>query len=294
MKNLMNRSFTVFLFAAVPTLAAAASFPWETPPKPDPTSRPTPENPAGPQAKLPACEPALRSPAYRELAKAMSHLDRDGRVRAQLKDVGLDITTVSWQDTGRSHNSSGGSNISDVRLVAVTQNDRGVDEYHAQPIVRLPNFEDKTVDVDMDSVMLPAGNAWGVTPYAVSLQVLLENLPNYLSWREVLKGSLFAPERDREVLVSAQATIMPVPTNGKAHFVPSIFNYQSTKENPAVLVILVSNRGTSITLIDNARDPVSAQGLGKSRSAPFPQRQRSEKNVHRRSAERGHAERSRT
>jgi len=36
-----------------------------------------------------------------------------------------------------------------------------------------------------------------------------------------------------------------------------IFNYQSTKKNPAVLAILVTRQGTSMTIIDNDRDTVT-------------------------------------
>jgi len=59
------------------------------------------------------------------------------------------------------------------------------------------------------------------------------------------------------VLVSAQHAFLPVPQEGKATFWPVIFNYQSTKKNPAVLTILVTRQGTSMTIIDNARDTVT-------------------------------------
>jgi hypothetical protein len=51
-----------------------------------------------------------------------------------------------------------------------------------------------------------------------------------------------------------------VPKEGKATFWPVIFNYQSTKKNPAVLTILVTRQGTSMTIIDNARDTVGSDG----------------------------------
>jgi hypothetical protein len=69
-------------------------------------------------------------------------------------------------------------------------------------------------------------------------------------------GSLLAP-RDSHALVSAQASFLPIPKQGKATFWPVIFNYQSYAENPAVLTLLVTRQGTSMTIIDNARDTVT-------------------------------------
>ncbi len=236
--------------------------------KPDQTARPTKDNPTPQDAlsQVPDCEGVLSSPEYRGLAQQLAQIDQNPKVREVLQKIGLTATTVSWQDTGRYHGSSGGNNISDVRLAALTRNRDGQMDPIAQPIVRLPNFEDKTVDVKMDEIFVPAGNAWDVQPFAVSLKDMLTNIQDFLSWREKVKGSLYDEKRDSQVLVSAQAAIMPVPKNGEAHFVPTIYNYQSTEEHPAVLVILVSNRGTSVTVIDNTRDrmkSISSYGAGQ-------------------------------
>jgi hypothetical protein len=56
------------------------------------------------------------------------------------------------------------------------------------------------------------------------------------------------------VLVSAQACFLPIPKSGKATFNPVLFNYQSRKGDPAVLAILATREGTSVTVIDNERD----------------------------------------
>jgi hypothetical protein len=48
-----------------------------------------------------------------------------------------------------------------------------------------------------------------------------------------------------------------VPVGGAATFHPVVFNYQSSAGHPAVLTILVTRQGTSMTIIDNARDSVS-------------------------------------
>jgi hypothetical protein len=58
------------------------------------------------------------------------------------------------------------------------------------------------------------------------------------------------------VLVSAQAVFLPIQDSGTATFNPVLFNYQSYEENPAVLTILATREGTSVTIIDNVRDGV--------------------------------------
>ncbi|MBA2543072.1 MAG: hypothetical protein H0V17_25750 [Deltaproteobacteria bacterium] len=98
----------------------------------------------------------------------------------------------------------------------------------------------------------------------MTLGELLQHPDRYLSAPDqgrIKGGSLFA-KRDTHALVSAQHAFLPVPKEGKATFWPVIFNYQSSKKNPAVLTILVTRQGTSMTIIDNARDTV---GGGDSR-----------------------------
>ena len=63
------------------------------------------------------------------------------------------------------------------------------------------------------------------------------------------------------MLVSAQACFLPVPNQGSAEFNPVLFNYQSAKDDPAVLTILASREGTSVTVIDNQRDGFQTRGV---------------------------------
>src|SRR5262249_12327460 len=53
---------------------------------------------------------------------------------------------------------------------------------------------------------------------------------------------------------------LPVPKQGLAQFNPVLFNYQSTKEHPAVLAIVATREGTSVTVIDNHRDAFATPG----------------------------------
>jgi hypothetical protein len=92
----------------------------------------------------------------------------------------------------------------------------------------------------------------------VPLKELLDNPAQYMSTHDKgkIKGASLLAKRDTHVLVSAQHAFLPVPKQGQATFWPVIFNYQSTKKNPAVLTILVTRQGTSVTIVDNARDTV--------------------------------------
>ncbi len=253
-------TFSVILFVSITVVSgfgSAQTYPWMEPSK---EARPTPEDPTG-QKNTPAVA-ALSDPAYIDLARRMQWLHHDFTTKEQVEDFQLTITNVSWQDAGRGHGSAYGRNISDVRLLSLYR-EAGEIKQIAQPIIRLDNFEDKTVDINMEEVFVPVGNAWGLEkPFAVTLKDLLEHMSQFLSWREDIKGSLYL-ERDSEVLVSAQASIMPVPKGGEAHFVPAIYNYQSKPGNPAVLVILVSNRGTSITVVDNKRDTFRSEAFSR-------------------------------
>lgn len=173
---------------------------------------------------------------------------------------GLDAVNVAWEDTGRYDNSSVGPNISDV-TIQVPRPIAGTDEHSLalMPVLRYPNFSDKTADIAIDKFIVPVGNESGDGLSKVTLEEYLGNIDNYLSrpGRTGAGLSLLA-ERDTHVLVSAQAAFLPVPQQGIAEFNPVIFNYQSYAGNPAVLTIVVTREGTSATVIDNERDGFSA------------------------------------
>jgi hypothetical protein len=128
------------------------------------------------------------------------------------------------------------------------------------PVLRPPNFSDRTADVRLDRIWLRVGNERkDGKEKVITLRDFLAEPGRYLSAPDrgrIRTGSLLAP-RDTHALVSAQAAFLPVPRSGKATFHPVIFNYQSTARNPAVLTLLVTRQGASLTVVDNARDTVS-------------------------------------
>jgi hypothetical protein len=162
----------------------------------------------------------------------------------------LNVLNVMWEDTGRYLGSSVGPNISDLTLQVHEKTSRGTRK-HLLPVIRHPNFTDKTADVPAEDMWVKVGNQNGGTPTAVPLTEVLENLKEYLSEPEKLRGSgnLLA-KRDTHFLVSAQHVFVPLPTEGKVEFNPVLFNYQSYPGSPAVMTLLITREGMSATVID--------------------------------------------
>lgn len=198
---------------------------------------------------------------YRQVIQQTTGMVYDEAAQQLVDQYGLDILNVTWEDTGRYDNSAVGPNISDMTIQVQQQNpDTGDYALHLMPVIRYPNFTDQTADVPIDEFFVPVGNAQGEDLRSVSLGEVLGNLRQYLSEPESWAGretSLLA-DRDTHVLVSAQACFLPVPQAGMAEFNPVLFNYQSYPGDPAVLTLLVTREGTSVTVIDNQRDAFDA------------------------------------
>ncbi len=206
-----------------------------------------------------AASPRHDAAPYPAVVERVAGMVSDGEVQALASERGLQLLDLTWEDTGRSQGSSVGPNISDVTIEVVSE-DRGARKLALMPVLRFPNFSDRTADVRLDKIWLKVGNERdGSADRTVSLREFLANPGRYLSSPaagRIKGGTLLAP-RDSHALVSAQATFLPVPQGGQATFHPVIFNYQSTRGHPAVLTLLVTRQGTSLTIVDNARDTVS-------------------------------------
>jgi hypothetical protein len=195
--------------------------------------------------------------SYRSIVMSVADMVNDEHAQELVAARGLSLLNVMWEDTGRWEGSSVGPNISDVTIEVQMEDAKGRLETALMPVIRNPNFADITGDVKMDAIRIPIGNQQkDATLETISLTELLRDPTRYLTLPQdgAIKGGTLLAKRDSHVLVSAQAAFLPVPRDGKAVFWPVIFNYQSTKAQPAVLSILVTRQGTSMTIIDNARD----------------------------------------
>src|SRR3990167_4303949 len=197
--------------------------------------------------------------AFERVVKKVAAMVESESAFAIAAGYGLQILDVLWEDTGRWEGSAVGPNSSDVTIEVEGFRQGKRHRSYLMPVMRHDNFTDNTADVKMDSILIPVGNQAGGPLHLVTLTELLKNPLQYLSAsdRGTIKGNSLWAKRDTHALVSAQHAFLPVPRSGQATFWPVIFNYQSTKASPAVLTILVTRQGTSITIIDNARDTVT-------------------------------------
>jgi hypothetical protein len=207
---------------------------------------------------------AQPAPSYETTVQSVANMVQDSHAWQLVQEKGLNILNVLWEDTGRYLGSSVGPNISDVTIeVHVDDAASGQPQNYLMPVIRYPNFTDRTGDIDIDKFFVRVGNhRKGGALETVSLRELLAHPTRYMSLPrngKIQGGSLLA-RRDSHVLVSAQHAFLPIPQQGKATFYPVIFNYQSYEKNPAVLTILVTRQGTSMTIVDNNRDTVGGAG----------------------------------
>lgn len=213
-------------------------------------------------AALPATAGADRADsAYLEAIERTTAMVWDQDVIDLAARYGLDVVNVTWEDTGRFFDSAVGGNISDLTIqVPYTDPETGEEYLALMPVIRFPNFTDRTADLSPDDFYLLVGNERGDDLERITLTDLLADPGRHLSDPGSWQGgpeSLLAV-RDSHVLVSAQAAFLPIPPGGEALFNPVIFNYQSYEGDPAVLTIVATREGTSMTVIDNTRDGFAA------------------------------------
>src|SRR5512136_2194935 len=104
----------------------------------------------------------LASPAHafmppRPPPYAVVYMVSDPGARGAAERHGLQILDLTWEDTGRWQGSSLGPNISDVTIEVVSGDGAGR-KLALMPVLRFPNFSDRTADVRLDRVFLRVGN----------------------------------------------------------------------------------------------------------------------------------------
>jgi len=187
---------------------------------------------------------ALEVPDPGALVRTVSALAGDASTAELFRARGLDLLSLTWEDAGRSTNSCWGPNISDLTIQVL--GGRGVTDAQAcMPVIRRPNFSDVSCDVPIGRIKLLVGNEHGSSLHAIDLA---DYLQHFADFQHAPTGALAGPlldSRDREILVSAQACVLPVAAGAATSFAPVLFNYQAMAGNPAVLVIMATPEGTS-------------------------------------------------
>jgi hypothetical protein len=175
-----------------------------------------------------------------------------------LTSYGLVATNVCWEDTARTKGSCYGPNISDMTLCSNNK---------LCKVIRRPNFADITVDHSLDNFMVTIGNEDGTELSRISL-------------RDYLNKLSIEVDSDEKILCSTQACILQDNLDNLTRFervkiamgdlkkkdIPfnvRLFNYQTTSENPAVLVIISTNQGTSAQILDGKTTDILFNKNGK-------------------------------
>jgi hypothetical protein len=198
---------------------------------------------------------------YQRVVEKVTNMTSDPNVSSEASRRGLGVMSVMWEDTGRNVGSSVGPNISDLTLQVRYSDSSGQPRSALMPVIRFPNFSDRTGDVSADKFFVRVGNErGGKGPLrTVALSDILKDVKSFASMPDSILGSGdMTAARDSHYLVSAQAVFLPIPKQGKAEFNPVLFNYQSSPGSPAVLSILVTREGTSIRVIENSPEDASA------------------------------------
>ncbi|HRZ67448.1 MAG TPA: hypothetical protein P5521_04895, partial [Candidatus Omnitrophota bacterium] len=155
-----------------------------------------------------ASQADAKTPDFGSVINRTANMTCDQDAIRLARQYGLNILNLTWEDTGRYKNSSVGPNISDM-TIQVQQRDPYSGNYNltCMPVIRFPNFSDRTGDVDLDKLYILVGNEKAEGLKRVSLREFLGDIRKYMSEPGSWKGSrrsLLAP-RDSHVLVSAQA-----------------------------------------------------------------------------------------
>src|SRR5690606_38447097 len=191
-------------------------------------------------------DPGQAAPrSHREVVSSVADMVANAKAQRLARQKGLQILNVMWEDTGRYLGSSVGPNISDVTIEVEIEDKNSQKQRRLMPVIRFPNFSDKTGDIDINEFFVRVGNQKeGAPETTVSLRELLEHPRRYMSGPSegTIKGDTLLAKRDEKVLVSAQSAFLPIREGGSTRFWPVIFNYQSYANNPAVLTILVTRQ----------------------------------------------------
>lgn len=198
----------------------------------------------------------------------VSNMVYDFELQARVTERGLNVVNVAWEDTGRAVGSALGPNITDLTLQVRRRMWNGEWADSLMPVVRFPNFSDRTADIPADRFFLRVGNAHDTPLRTMPLMDVLRDIrvvsskPTSLG-SDVSKPINLTATRDTHFLVSAQAVFLPIPRQGQATFHPVVFNYQSAPKSPAVLVLLATREGTSVKVIENRTEDATVRGWGQ-------------------------------
>jgi len=201
------------------------------------------------------------------IVKVTDMVSHDSTAQKLAKQQGLNITYVTWEDCARNKGSCWGPCISDMTLRV---NDA------CMPVIRAPNYDDKTWDVEMTKIPIVVGNhvvsnkdAQGETLQTISLKDYLSNFRDFMTNEQYRKKQVEIDltcqqeNKDTHVIMSSQACFLPIISGQETKFNVALYNYQSQSRNPAVLVIVSTSKGSSAQIIEDRAQYLLFNNFGK-------------------------------
>lgn len=188
------------------------------------------------------------------LTTKVASINRNSQLSSIARKYDLNINSVSWEDCSRNKNSCFGSNISDMTLAVANERSSYSNNL---PAIRRPNFSDESSDLSIDNFSVTVGNERGSELKRISLKEYLQNISKYTvknaSQSENSKVKPMHLDRDSTILTSAQFCVLPLE-DGECEFNVQLYNYQSSIDDPATLVVVVSSQGTSAQVVTNGTE----------------------------------------
>src|SRR6185369_12335093 len=127
---------------------------------------------------------------YGEFVNKVAGMVSDGGVQSGAQRRGLAVQNVNWEDTGRAEGSSVGPNISDLTLQVRRRDPNGQFVSALMPVIRFPNFTDRTGDVPADRFFVRVGNERnGQSLRSVPLTDVLKDIKAFASLPDSIRGS---------------------------------------------------------------------------------------------------------
>jgi hypothetical protein len=221
--------------------------------------------------------------------KIVSSITSDNTTQQLLKKHGLNASKVTWEDTARNKGSCWGPNISDMTLELSSGNTMPVirKPNYSDVTVDIP-LSSFTVIVGNES-----GSELKSVPleeYLKNIKLYTDNTHDIDLLRYDKEGKETKTETktekdtrtendqtvttttvttvttettsnnrtmtDTDVLTSTQCCVLPCDKEGNVDFNVRLYNYQSRDGDPAVLVIMVSNLGTSAQIVGSSTQAI--------------------------------------
>ncbi len=118
---------------------------------------------------------------YARVTDRVANMVSDSDLVRRVQQRRLALVNVTWGDPGRAQGSSLGPNISDLTLQVRRRDEAGQFQSAIMPVIRPPNFADRTGDVPSDRFFIRVGNEQGAGLRGVPLTDVLRNLKSFAS-----------------------------------------------------------------------------------------------------------------